>query len=188
MEIDILSHIKAIILLSIVDIPRMCRGMLGEKYNNVVTEIKQMINENRGDDLIKREYFLHPITANNFLAFNKLDGIVDVVPFGAEKPQLTKLNNIECPLLMMWGKERDLIMQKPAELEQIIRNNVENCRLEVKFIEGTGHNYRYKEKETAEQILNFLRNSGTENFKKRTIVSRETIWANRWNINEKNNN
>ena len=164
MEIDLLSHIKAVILLSIVDIPRMCRGMLGEKYNNVVTEVKQMINEKRGDDLIKREYFLHPITANNFLVFNKLDGIVDVVPFGTENPKLNKLNNIECPLLMMWGKERDLIMQKPEKLEQIIRSNIENCRLEVKFIEGTGHNYRYKEKETAEEILKFLKTSGTENF------------------------
>lgn len=161
MEIDLLKHIKSVILLSIVDVPRMCRGMLGEKYNNVITEIKQMINEKKGDDLIKREYFLHPMTANNFLFFNQIEGPMDLVPFGAENPKLTKLSSIECPLLMMWGKERDLIMQKPEQLEQIVKNNVENCRLEVKFIEGTGHNYRYKEKETAEEIINFLNRCGT---------------------------
>ena len=153
MEIDILNHIKAVILLSIVDIPRMCRTMLGKKYNEVILEIKQMVNKNRGEDLIKREYFLHPMSANNFLFLNKLDGTLDLVPFGAENPNLSALNNIECPLLMMWGKERDLIMQKPEQLEEIIRQNVSNVKLGVKFIEGTGHNYRYKEKETVFEVL-----------------------------------
>lgn len=161
MEIDLLNHIKSVTLLSIVDVPRMCRGLLKDRYNNVVTEVKQMINENRGDYLINREYFLHPMTAKNFLFFNQLGGPMDLVPFGAEKPNLVALSNIECPLLMMWGKERDLIMQKPEELEQIIRNNVEKTHLEIKFIEGTGHNYRHKEKETAIEMLNFLHNFGT---------------------------
>ncbi|MBO5143239.1 MAG: hypothetical protein J6C46_09705 [Clostridia bacterium] len=161
MELDLLSHIKCVTLLSIVDVPRMCRSLLREKYNNVVTEVKQMINEKRGDYLITREYFLHPMTANNFLYFNKIGGPMDLVPFGDEKPNLVALSNIDCPLLMMWGKERDLIMQKPEQLEEIIRNNVEKSQLEIKFIEGTGHNYRCKEKETAEEMLKFLNRLGT---------------------------
>lgn len=160
MELDILSSIKNIILLSIVDVPRMTKGMLGEKFNNVLSEIKQMVNENRGEELIKREYFLHPITANNFLFLCKSGGTIDVAPFGDENADYIALNNIEIPLLMMWGKERDLIMQKPEELERIIKKNVKNEKLLVKFIDGTGHNYRYKEKETAEEILKFLKGKG----------------------------
>ena len=156
MEINILSHIKHVILLSIVDIPRMCRGLLSDKYNSVITEVKQMINEKRGDELIKREYFLHPISANNFLFINQINGILDIVPFGSEKPNLNALSNIECPLMMFWGKERDMIMQKPEILEKIIRENVSKQDIEVKFIEGTGHNYRYKEVETVKEILKNL--------------------------------
>jgi len=155
-ELDMLIHIKSVILLSIVDVPRMCRTLLGEKYNDAIAEVKQMINENRGDQLIKREYFLHAMSAKNFLFFNQIGGIMDLVPFGAENPDLTFLNNIECPLLMIWGKERDLIMQKPEKLEKIITDNVKNPKLKVKFIADTGHNYRCKEKETAEEILDFL--------------------------------
>ena len=36
--------------------------------------------------------------------------------------------------------------------------NATNTKLEVAFIEETGHNYRYKEKETAEKIIKFLHN------------------------------
>ena len=120
----------------------MCRGLLSDKYNSVITEVKQMINEKRGDELIKREYFLHPISANNFLFINQINGILDIVPFGSEKPNLNALSNIECPLMMFWGKERDMIMQKPEILEKIIRENVSKQDIEGKFIEGTGHNYR----------------------------------------------
>ena len=161
MEIDILNHIKNVILLSIVDVPRMCRHLLGQKYNDVIAEVKQMINDGRGDQLIKREYFLHAMSAKNFLFFNQIDGVMDLVPFGAEKPNLVNLDNIESPLLMIWGKERDLIMQRPEKLEEIIRKNMKNPELCIKFIPDTGHNYRYKEKETAQEILSWL---GTENF------------------------
>ena len=164
MELDILSHIKCVILLSIVDIPRMCRGMLGEKYNDILLEIKQMVNENRDEELIKREYFLHPICARNFLFINKIGGEIDMVPFGAERPNFNALSSIQCPLLMFWGKERDMIMQKPEELEKIIRANVTKSDLEIRFIPETGHNYRYKEKETASEIIQIINDFSTKVF------------------------
>ena len=164
MELDILSHIKCVILLSIVDIPRMCRGMLGEKYDDIILEIKQMVNENRGEELIKREYFLHPMCARNFLFFNKIGGAADLVPFGAEKPNLTALSSINCPLMMFWGKERDMIMQKPEELEKIIRTNTAKTDIEIRFIPETGHNYRYKEKETANEMIKIINNFSTKAF------------------------
>lgn len=153
MEIDILRYIKQVILLSIIDIPRMCRSMLGDKYNYIISEIKQMVNENRGEEMIRREYFLHPITANNFLFINKINGTVDVAPFGDENTELIALNNIECPLMMIWGKDRDMIEQTPDKLVEIIKAKIKNPNLEVDFIEGTGHNYKTKEVETIDRIL-----------------------------------
>lgn len=155
-ELDILEHIKAVTLLSIVDIPRMARALLGRKFDDVLKEIKGMVNEGKGEELIPREYFLHPISANNFLFFTQFGGTIDVAPFGENNPNFKALNNIDCKLTMIWGADRDLILQKPEKLEEIIRNNVKNVELTVKFIEETGHNYRYKERETAKIILGTL--------------------------------
>lgn len=155
-ESELLEHIKAVTLLSIVDIVRMCISMLGEKYNYIVSEVKQMVADGKGDELIKREYFLHPISAKNFLKFTEKGGIIDIVPFGEPTPDLKAISNIACPIAMLWGGDGDLVYQKPEELEKIIRDNVPsnvNDRLKIKFIDGTGHNYRGKEKELADYLL-----------------------------------
>ena len=155
-ELEILEHIKSVTLLSIVDIPRMARALLGRKFDDVLKEIKGMVNEGKGEELIPREYFLHPMSANNFLFFTQLGGTIDLVPFGEKDPDFKALNNIDCKLTMLWGADRDLILQKPENLEEILRKNVKNVELTIKFIEETGHNYRYKERETAKTILGTL--------------------------------
>ena len=155
-EVDILNHIKAVTLLSIVDIPRMARALLGRKFDDVIKEVKSTINAGKGEEIIPREYFLHPISANNFLFFTQIGGTIDLVPFGASEPDFKALNNIDCKLTMTWGADRDLILQKPSNLEEIIRNNVKNVELNIKFIEETGHNYRHKEREVAKFILGTL--------------------------------
>lgn len=157
-EFDILKHIQAVSLLSIVDVPRTCQALLGDKFEMARKEAAQLVEDGKGETLITREYFLHPISANNFLFCSEIGGIGDLVPFGAECPDFTALNSIECRLLMRWGKERDMILQTPENLEKIIRQNIKNPILDVGFIEGTGHNYHFKEKETAQEILGFLRN------------------------------
>lgn len=159
-EAQILNHIKAITLLSIVDVPRVCRALLWDKYNLAIEEAENLIKEGKEDVFITREHFLHPMSAKNFLFFNQIGGEADLVPFGASEPDFSALNNIECKLFMCWGKEKDMIMQSPEELEQILRNNITNKDFEIKFIEGTGHNYHFKEKETAQEILKFLKRDG----------------------------
>lgn len=158
-EIEILNHIKAVTLLSIIDIPRVCRALLWDKYNLAIEEAERMVQEGNEEALITREYFLHPLSAKNFLFINEIHGEIDVVPFGDNEPNFSILNNIECKLFMCWGKEKDMILQTPEELEEILKTNIKNQDLEIKFIEGTSHNYHFKEKETAQEILKFLKRS-----------------------------
>lgn len=158
-ETEILNHIKGVALLSMVDVPRMCRTLLWDKYNIATEEVENMINADKGEAFITREYFLHPMSAKNFQFFNQIGGSADLAPFGAEEPDFSALNTIECKLFMCWGKERDMIMQKPGDLESILRKNIKNNKFEIKFIEGTGHNYHFKEKETAQEIVKFLKNN-----------------------------
>lgn len=159
-EIEILKHIKGVTLLSIVDIPRVCRALLWDKYNLAIEEAEKMVQQGNEESLITREHFLHPLSAKNFLFINQIDGEIDLAPFGATEPNFSALNNIECKLFMCWGKEKDMILQSPEELEEILKSNVKNKNFEIKFIEETGHNYHFKEKETAQEILKFLKRDG----------------------------
>lgn len=155
-EADILKHIKAVSLLSIIDIPRTCRALLGDKFDNVIEEVSDMVKAGNGDDLIKREYFLHPISAHNFMFCSEIGGAGDLAPFGEKAPSFTAINSIDCGLFMRWGKERDMILQSPEELEKIIKENIKNKNLNVGFVEGTGHNYHFKERETAKEFIDFI--------------------------------
>ena len=155
-EIEILNHIQAVTLLSIVDVPRTCKTLLWDKYNDGLKDAENLVREGKEEILIKRDSFLHPISAKNFLFISEINGEIDLVPFGAENPDFSALNNIDCKLCMCWGKERDMIIQEPEELEKILRTNINNPKLQVEFIEGTGHNYHFKEKETAQKIITFL--------------------------------
>lgn len=159
-EIEILKHIKGVTLLSIVDIPRVCRALLWDKYNLAIEEAEKMVQEGNEESLITREHFLHPLSAKNFLFINQINGEIDLAPFGASEPNLSAFNNIDCKLFMCWGKEKDMILQSPEELEEILKINVKNKDFKIKFIEGTGHNYHFKEKETAQEILKFLKRDG----------------------------
>lgn len=156
-EIDILNHIKAVSLLSIVDVPRTCRALLWDKYNLAIDEAKKLVSEDKSEILIPREYFLHPISARNFLFCNDTEGYGDLAPFGVNDSEYLALNSIECKLFMCWGKERDMILQEPEELENILYSKIKNSQLTVRFIEGTGHNYHFKEKETVGEIIDFLK-------------------------------
>ena len=157
-EIEILSHIKAVSLLSIVDVPRTTRVLLSEYFDKAIAESQEMVLENKAESLIKREYFLHPICAKNFLLCSELNGELDVAPFGEQDTDLSALNQIDCKLFMCWGKERDMIVQSPEELKNLLETKIKNMNLKVDFIEGTGHNYHFKEKETAQKMITFLRN------------------------------
>jgi len=156
-ENKILSHIRAVSLLSIVDVPRMCQSLLGDNFVQARAYAKKLVEEGKEETLIPREYFLHPLSAKNFLFCSEIGGVIDLVPFGEKNPDFSALNSIECKIFMCWGKERDMISQAPEELEKIIRSNLKNSQLEIKFIEGTGHNYHYKEKETAEEMVKFIK-------------------------------
>lgn len=157
-ELDILNHIQAVSLLSIVDVPRICRGLLGEKFEVAQKEAMKLVEEGKENVLITREYFLHPISAKNFLFCSEIGGDGDLAPFGAKNPDFTAFDSITCKLFMRWGRERDMILQTPEELEKIVKQNIKNPNLNVGFIEGTGHNYHFKERETAREIINFLKN------------------------------
>ncbi len=154
-NLEMLNPIKGVMLLSIVDICHMCKEMLGEAYRFVIQRVEQMVKEGKEKELICREYFLHPICAGNFLSLCKEGGKEDVVPFSDEKSTLPMLNEIDCKLFLLWGAEKDLIAQSPAELMEILTKKLKK-EVQIEFIEGTGHNYHGREEVVAQKMISFL--------------------------------
>lgn len=151
-----LNKIKSIILLSLVDIPLAIQVYLQENFTSMITYAKNMKKEGLENQLMPEKSFIHPISIKTFLRYAIDNKDIDFAKFSDIKYEFKELNNIKIPLFMRWGNIRELIIQKPEELCDLLKNKIQNKYLDINFIEGADHSYREKEEELAEQIKSFL--------------------------------
>lgn len=156
-EDDILSYIKGIILLSLVDIPMTLKMYLGENYKTYIKLAEEKEENGKLSEIMPKQAFIHPISVKSFLRYARDNSQIDFAGYGRDN-KLEKLNNIEVPLFMRWGNDNEMIVQKAEELVVMVDNIIENSKKDINYIDGADHSYKGKEEILAKQILEFIKN------------------------------
>lgn len=157
-EYDVLSNIKGVILLSLIDIPKAIKVYLGDKFSEYVSLAEEKEQEYKSYELMPKDAFINPISAKTFLRYVRDNKDIDFAGYGKDN-ELEKLNNIKVPLMMRWGNQNEMILQSADELVNIVTNIIENKNKNIDYIDGANHQYNGKEKELAEQIIEFIKSN-----------------------------
>lgn len=157
-EYDVLSNIKGVILLSLIDIPKAIKVYLGDKFNEYVSLAEEKEQEYKSYELMPKDAFINPISAKTFLRYVRDNKDIDFAGYEKDN-ELEKLNNIKVPLMMRWGNQNEMILQNADELVNIVTNIIENKNKDINYIDGANHQYNGKEKELAEQIIEFIKSN-----------------------------
>ena len=154
-ETEILENIKGVILLSLVDIPMALKVYLRDNFKQYIDYAKKLECENKICEMMPRESFIHPISVKSFLRYARDNKDIDFANYGKDN-ELEKLNNIQVPLFMRWGNDNEMIIQQADELSTMVNNIITNENKNIDYIDGANHSYTGKEKELAEQIVEFV--------------------------------
>lgn len=155
---DYLKFVKGIILLSLVDIPRVLKIYLKERYDEVVSLVKDMKESGRELELMKPGSFIHPISVKSFLCYSIDSEEIDFARYSDNEYNFDKLNNIDVPLFMRWGNNNEMIEQPADELISLLNSKVNNKFKNINYIDGADHGYTKKEDILAKEIVDFLKN------------------------------
>lgn len=162
----VLETIESVILLSLVDIPGTQRMDVGEKkYYEYLNYAKTLNLQNRGNEFMPRESFMHPISANTYLKyFGEGNEKIDFARYSDIYYPFDELNNIDAPLFMRWGTIYEFIVQELDELIPFLKSRINNKYLDIDFIGGADHSYGGKEEVLAEQITFFIKYVAKEKY------------------------
>ena len=155
-ENKILEKIKGIILLSLVDIPTALRIYLNNRFPQMLTYAKNLEKEKMENILMPEKSFIHPISVKTFLKYARDYKNIDFAKYSEKEFKFPELNNIKIPLMMRWGTDREMILQKPEELCNMLKEKINNSKLDIGYINGANHSYKGKEEELAIEIEKFI--------------------------------
>lgn len=152
---DLINMVKGVILLSLVDIPQTLKFYLRENFNKYLEYAEEQEKQNKPNELMPKESFIHPISVKTFLRYARDNKEIDFAGYGRDT-KLEKLNNIDVPLFMRWGNDNEMILQRAEELVDIVNNILKNENKDIDYIDGANHGYENREEELAEQIIKFI--------------------------------
>lgn len=153
----ILEKIESIILLSLIDIPKVQEFYLGKNFDLYLKYAESIEKEGKTEILMPRESFIHPISVKTYLRYFKYNNEINFARYSENNYDFVELNNIRVPLFMRWGTDNEMIIQKPDELCTKLKNKIKNNKLDVDYIDGANHGYNGKEDILAGQIINFIK-------------------------------
>lgn len=149
-----LKYIKAIILLSLVDIPDIINTFTPKKFVDLANAKEK---ENKLDELMPMETSIHPFSVKTFLRYIKYYENINFVQYNNENYNYEELNNINVPLYMRWGTEQELIKQNVNYLVNTLKNKLNNKYFDIGYIDGANHSYYGKEDVLTDEICGFLK-------------------------------
>ena len=149
-----LKYIKAIMLLSLVDIPDIINTFTPKKFVDLAN-VKE--KENKLDELMPMETSIHPFSVKTFLRYIKYYENINFAQYNNENYNYEELNNINVPLYMRWGTEQELIKQNVNYLVNTLKNKLNNKYFDIGYIDGANHSYYGKEDALASEICGFLK-------------------------------
>ena len=151
---ELLRKIKAVILLSLVDIPSMEKADLKEEFMKYAEE-----KEAQGKlmDIMPFESYIHPISVKTFLRYTKYYQNIDFARFDDANDNFEVLNKINVPLFIRWGNVNEIIKQDARDLAEFVNSKIKNENKDISYIDGADHGYYQKEEQLAEEIKVFLK-------------------------------
>ena len=152
-----LENIKGIILLSLIDIPSTLKIYLRDKFDTYLNLAEEKEKAGLKKELMPKDAFIHPISVKSFLRYARDNKEIDFARY-SEDNEFEKLNNIDCPIMMRWGNNNEMILQNAEELVELINQKINNPKKDISFVDGADHRYHNREEILAEQILKFINN------------------------------
>ncbi len=149
---EFLKNIKAIILLSLVDLPMVVKHY-GENYISYATE---KVEKGEGQVIMQSDSFPYPLSAKVFLRYAINNDDIDFAKFGNEEDNFEVLNNIKIPLFLRWGTDNEILLLDAEKQVEFVKRKIQNKNLDVGLIEGANHSYYGKEEKLAREIYEFL--------------------------------
>ena len=156
---EVLNKIKAVILLSLVDIPMAIKFFFPGDAQKLTLYMEDEKRKGNGQNLYFAEGALIPMCPNTFLSFVKDNKIIDFARYNDEKFEYPELNQIKVPLFMRWGNNNELIMQDADRLINMLNDKIKNVNKNINYIDGAGHNYRGYEEQLFKEMLEFISNT-----------------------------
>ena len=104
-----------------------------------------------------KDSFIHPISVKSFLRYSKYNKDIDFARYGKDE-EFEKINNIDVPIMMRWGNDNEMILQKADELVDNMNTYIHNARKDIDYIDGANNGYDEKEELLAIQIIDFIKN------------------------------
>lgn len=147
---EYLYNIKAILLLSFVDVSAVFRKFSTEE---IINTAKEKMEANKGMELMPYNAFLSPISVKNYLRYMKIK---------EELNEYDQLKNVDIPLFMRWGNVHELIKERAEEHVKNVSSIINNDKKDINYIDGANHSYDGKEEQLAEEIKIFLQNSNNK--------------------------
>ncbi len=147
------KNIKAIILLSLVDLPDLFKRYFPLEFIEYANK-KEL--EGKLLDLMPKEAFIHPISVKNYLKYTKYNEEINFAQYSNEDYDFTELNSIQIPIFMRWGNNNEFIYRTANDQVDFMKRAIKNPYVDISFINGADHSYNNKEKELANQITKFL--------------------------------
>ena len=151
-----LENIKGVILLSLIDIPSTLKIYLRDKFDTYLNLAEEKEKAGLKKELMPKDAFIHPISVKSFLRYARDNKEIDFARY-SEDNEFEKLNNIDCPIMMRWGNNNEMILQNAEELVELINQKINNPKKDISFVDGADHGYHDKEEILAEQILEFVK-------------------------------
>lgn len=151
-----LDSVKAVILLSLVDIPKAQKINLGDNYDFMIEYAQKREEDGRKYHLMPNESFIHPISVKSYLRYFRDNEEINFAQYSNEEYEYPELNNIKVPLFMRWGTVFEMIEQPASELAQMLNKKITNSKKDIGYIEGANHGYSQKEQIVADEMLSFL--------------------------------
>lgn len=154
-ENEILEYIKGVILISMPDIPELVKYSLKDNYEKVLKLAEEKEAEGKTDEFMPDDVFICPVSVRNFLYYLR-DEEINFIQLSNKEYDFKEINNIEAKLLILWGNDGELIIQKAEDLVEFMKSKIKNQDVEIDYIDGANHSYVGKEEELANRIYQFL--------------------------------
>ena len=102
---ELADHVKAIILLSLVDLPMVVK-YYGKKY---ISYAEEKVSKGEGNVFMKADAFPYPLSAKVFLRYALNNQDIDFAKFGNEEDNFDVINSFKIPLLFRWGNVEEIL-------------------------------------------------------------------------------